>query len=554
MTKNIGLRTELVCCNLALVMLFSTTARAQETAPGSEPPRVYIVDFTTIGTDPHFAKLASFTPELIRLQLLEMPMLDVVRTEVAPPCGEANKTAANLPGPAASVAPSLPPGDFFQITGSIAFGSADIKINGVLERCRDKALLPVTSEQAVFVPGRALERLSVLTDFLVYKLEGLLPATHVRVADIRPVGNKLDPIAAQLTEQIKLEMTQHPGFQLSDGPDATVVIEGELSQAEEALDAVVRIHWGENVKPLRMSSKADDVSAFLRMTGKSVFDTLSSEVIGERFGSKDYLETAAPDRLLEDGKQLLCVGQPGTCRPDPRAAMRLLSAASNRSAVPDPHTLYFLALAQSGALQYPDAIATFKRVIEMSDSAASREYGELAIKALNELGGVYTRTGDRQAASASYTESLKRDPAQADIYVRNAEIVVATDPVGAIKLLLGGFGHNPKAKSIRTAIRADIGKLKPPEFQGAADVLESAKATLPVTEEYAQACAFAASQLLYADPQLAGRYLSRIESLPPGDLSASTRNWFVRLEALDKCPTKEVRRGISLCASSGEDR
>ena len=533
MTDNIRIRSELVHCGVALVMLFSTTAGAQGPAPASEPPRVYVVDFTTTGTDPHFAKLTSFTPELIRLQLLEMPMLDVVRTETPPPCGEANKTADNLPSQPASGAPSRPQGEFFQITGSINFGSADIKINGVLERCQNKTLLPVTSEQAVFVPGRALEQISVLADFLVYKLEGLLPTTHVRVADIRSAGNKLDTIAAQLTEQIKLEMTQHPGFQLSDGLDTAVVIEGDLSKAGEALDAIVRIRWGEDEKPLRTNGHADDVSAFLRMTSKSVFDMLSSEVIGERFGSKDYLETAAPDKLLEDGKQLLCIGQPQTCRSDPRAAMRLLSAASKRSLVPDPHTFYFLALAQSGALQYPEAIATFKRVIELSDSVARREYGDLAIKALNQLGGVYTQTGDKEAASAFYTESLKRDPTQWDIYLTNAEIVVATNPVGAIKLLLDGFGHNPKSAVIRSAIQRDISKLKPPEFQAAVDLLESAKATLPVTEEYAQACAFAASRLLYFDPQLAERYLLRIESVPPGELRASTRNWVARLRAID---------------------
>jgi tetratricopeptide (TPR) repeat protein len=213
--------------------------------------------------------------------------------------------------------------------------------------------------------------------------------------------------------------------------------------------------------------------------------------------------------------------------------MRLLSAASKRSPVPDPHTFYFLALAQSGALQYPEAIATFKRVIELSDSVARREYGDLAIKALNQLGGVYTQTGDKEAASAFYTESLKRDPTQWDIYLTNAEIVVATSPVGAIKLLLDGLGHDPKSGVIRSAIQRDISKLKPPEFQAAVDLLESAKATLPVTEEYAQACAFAASRLLYSDPQLAERYLSRIESVPPGELRASTRNWVARLRAID---------------------
>ena len=547
MINNIRVRTEIVYWSLALVNVYAMRAGAQEPAPAPEPPRVYVVDFTTTGSDPHFAKLTVFTPELMRLQLLEMPMVDVVRTDVPPPCGEASNTGVSAPSQDAGVstpsqstsgAGSRPPGDFFQLSGSINFSSADIKVTGVLERCRNKTLEPVTSEQAVFVPGRALEQITVLTEFLVYKLEGLLPTTQVRVADIQPSGKKLDTIAAQLTEQLKLEMTQHPGFQLSDSPDTAVVIEGDLSKAGESLDANVKIHWGENVKPLITGGHADDVPAFLRSTSKSVFDMLSSEVIGERFGSKDYLETAAPDKLLEDGKQLLCIGQPRSCRSDPRAALRLLSAASRRSPDPDPNTFYFLALAQSNALQYPDAVATFKHVIEMCDAAAKPENRELAIKALNQLGDVYTRTGDKQAASASYAKSLERNPSQSYLYVSQAEILFATNPVGAIKLLLDGLGHNPKSETIRSAIGEDIPKLKPPDFQGAANLLATAKDTFPLTEEYAQMCAFAASQLLYSDPQLAVGYLSKLDGLSPEKLSASTRNWFARLQAVDSSRRK----------------
>jgi hypothetical protein len=99
-----------------------------------------------------------------------------------------------------------------------------------LDRCQDKKLVPITANQALFVPGKALEQITLLTQFLVYKLEGLLPTTQVRVAAIRPANKKLEGIAAQLTEQIKLEMTQHPGFQVSDAPDTTVVIEGDVSK------------------------------------------------------------------------------------------------------------------------------------------------------------------------------------------------------------------------------------------------------------------------------------------------------------------------------------
>jgi hypothetical protein len=78
---------------LALIVQGSAAALAQSPPQLSEPPRVYVVDFATTGSDPHFANLSSFTPDLIRLQLLEMPVLEVVRTASAPPCGEANRSS-----------------------------------------------------------------------------------------------------------------------------------------------------------------------------------------------------------------------------------------------------------------------------------------------------------------------------------------------------------------------------------------------------------------------------------------------------------------------------
>ena len=74
--------------SLALVILLSMAAVAQSPVQSYELPRVYVVDFTQVGSDPHFTDLATFTAELIRLQLLEMPTLEVVRTATPPPCGE----------------------------------------------------------------------------------------------------------------------------------------------------------------------------------------------------------------------------------------------------------------------------------------------------------------------------------------------------------------------------------------------------------------------------------------------------------------------------------
>jgi hypothetical protein len=75
--------------------------------------------------------------------------------------------------------------------------------------------------------------------------------------------------------------------------------------------------------------------------------------------------------------------------------------------------------------------------------------------------------------------------------------------------------------------------LKTPDFAPAADLLQTAKSSLPVTGEYALVCAYAASQLIYTDRALAEGYLSRAAALPPEGLTAETRNWIARLQAVD---------------------
>ena len=175
---------------------------------------------------------------------------------------------------------------------------------------------------------------------------------------------------------------------------------------------------------------------------------------------EDYLESTPPAKLVEDGKLLMCIEQAPTCRSDPQAALRLLSAASRRSPAPDANTLYLLALAQSVALEYPEAIATLKHVVELSVSSTTQGSRQLAINALNQLGTIYSRTGDSRSAAIYYAKSLERNPAQPDIYVRQSEVVFGADPVGAIKLLLDGLHHNPQATSIRNALRNEYFKVE----------------------------------------------------------------------------------------------
>jgi hypothetical protein len=526
---------------LLLVNLFALSSRAQEVTP-TEIPHVYVVDFSVTGSNPHYAELSTFAPELVRLQLVQVPMLEVVRTPVAPPCGDTNRST-QVPSEAAQnaaqtqSAPNVPthaPSDFYLITGSVAFRTADIQVYGALEHCVEKKLLPVTSDQEVFVPARALEQITVLTQVLVYKLEGLLPATRVRVASITAQEQKLEPIAAELTEQIKLEMTQHPGFQLSETGDADAVIDGQLFGQADSLKMGYTIHWQQQLSTfapvVTVQGKTDDVPGFLRKTGESVYDNLSSQIVARQTGLKESLENSPVEQLLAEGKRLLCVDQAPTCQQDPQGALRLLSVAAGRSKNGNAEMLYLLALAQSAAFKYEDSIVTLQRALAISESQNSPE---VSIEVLNQLGFTYNQLGDTQNAAKYYAESLGRNPNQPDLYIRQADILFETKPVAAVKALLEGLRHEPKSEPLHDSLQSRIAKLKEGDVKAVADLIESAMANVPLSEEYAQVCAYGASITIYSDRNIATQYLERIKRIPLANLSAMSRNWISRLRATD---------------------
>ena len=64
-------------------------------------------------------------------------------------------------------------------------------------------------------------------------------------------------------------------------------------------------------------------------------------------------------------------------------------------------------------------------------------------------------------------------------------------------------------------------------------MLQAALPSLPVSEEYAEVCAYAASELVYTDRHLSERYLIRTTTLSPDEVSVETRNWIARIQAFD---------------------
>lgn len=530
---------------MVLAVLISVGMQAQTPSGSWEPSVVYVVDFSQKGTDIHFPSLTTFTPELIRLQLLQMPVLTVFRASQPPPCGlekrvadSALDTSSQVRSGAASQAPvsaqpdrdrPAPAGNFFVISGSVDFHSLDISVDASLDRCEDHRLSNLTTDHALFVPGKALDELNVLSQFLVYKLQNSLPAVQIRVGPFRAANKRVASIAAKLTEQIKEEITQHPGFQLSD--KASIVIGGSLLEEKGLLRAVVQISWNEVVKPFDVKAPASNIPNFLNNTGRSVFETLSAVMVSYSFGSQDYLEKSKADDLTEDGKKLLCIDQTARCRANGPAALKLLMAAVKKSPK-DITATYYVAVAQASAVQYADAIATLTHLLQLIDANPGAAAGDFKIKSLNLLADLSTRQGDLKAAKEYYHFSLEAEPNQPEIYSREAEFIFGTNAVEAVDLLLSGLDRVNDKTAIHTTLRRHADEVKPPDFEAVADKLQAA---LPkdqsLSEEYAIVCAHAASNLVYSDPERTQQFLRRARELHPSHVTAENRNWLARIEA-----------------------
>ncbi len=89
------------------------------------------------------------------------------------------------------------------------------------------------------------------------------------------------------------------------------------------------------------------------------------------------------------------------------------------TAKPEEGLLWFeLADAQSGQKKYDDAIANYKKAIEL-DTASKKPKPDLQAAAWNNLGQAYAYTGKQQDAAAAYESAAKTLPANAGMYYSN---------------------------------------------------------------------------------------------------------------------------------------
>jgi tetratricopeptide (TPR) repeat protein len=541
------LRYAVGATSIAVLFLCCVPIWAQSSDVAPEPPRVYVTDFTQQGSDPNLSELSTFTAGLIRLQLLRMPMIDVVRTVERPPCGEEGKhstgsldtsgqIAPNAAGqPTARSAPARVPvpssGNFYVIRGSIDIRPPDIAVDAMLEKCNGGTLATVTSDHALFVAGKALEQLTVLSQFLANELESSLPKTGVKVADFKSVDRESDRTAADVTEQIKLELTRHPGFELTDSTE--YLVEGEVAKVGDTLKTTVRIHWGhDDLKTVESTGAANHASVFVRNVGTSVYDSLAAVLLAQRFGWKDYLDNQDAESFVERGKRLLCIDQAASCRVDAQSALGTMSRAAQLSPASDWHTKYYLGLAQTAALKYSAAIATFNSVLASirADPAKNSESSKIMIDSLNQLGDLYAKSGDSKTAGTYYDESLKLDRTQSELYIRQAATLLDSETPAAINVLLDGLAHASDKAAIHFFLQNSLRRVETPDFDPIVEVLRSAVSRgEPVSEEYAILCANLASQLVEIDPNRAQELIRRAQTLPGANVSLETKNWLTRI-------------------------
>ncbi|HTW78752.1 MAG TPA: hypothetical protein VME23_04305 [Terracidiphilus sp.] len=81
-----------------------------------------------------------------------------------------------------------------------------------------------------------------------------------------------------------------------------------------------------------------------------------------------------------------------------------------------------LGFAQAGEQKYDDAIATYKKSIDLENASKKPRPDVLAVAEAG-LGEVYARTGKVPEANAAYQESAKDDPTRAAVQLRNQAII-----------------------------------------------------------------------------------------------------------------------------------
>lgn len=498
-------------CHLALGVLI---ASAQEGIPGnssSQLVRVFVVDFSQRDMIPEMGDLGTIASGLVRLRLLELPALEVHRVVSMPACG--TQTSGNPaqqllnPSPTRMLRSDTAPGDFYVVQGAVGVRAPNIVADYSLQLCKDGVLQTLIHEAQPFTADHALEQLSVVANFITFRLAELAPTVKVSIGPFQAEDEK--EISEGLKSKLMETITDMAGLEVTDSGE--YVIRGHIvAQKSSPIPLLPLPKWSKsnNVKveelnilahgksyPLEsVSGTRDRLPELYSKVNAEVRRILPQVLLAERLGWSVLLDNMTAEDLLAKGKKFLCEGEPRECKQDLQSAIPVLTKATAMQ--PKEYgTFLLLGKAQYLSGHYGEAVKPLEeaRRLEQAEKTEGRSVSkEDETRLLNLLGDSYTGIEKYDRAIESYDRSLAVDRSQAKVYERKSlAAAYRGDRPAALKTLLEGLNRTGNSESgasgLSQSVKTLIQRLESQELPSAEEMLKVAYETKasPVSNEYA---------------------------------------------------------------------
>ncbi|HEX3438084.1 MAG TPA: hypothetical protein VHT24_15050 [Pseudacidobacterium sp.] len=482
-----------------------TGIAAQQTVSIPQQPPVYVVDFQQ-KLPPELASklgnLNTFTSDLIKIRLQEIPSVTVRRVQAPPSCEEAqaqvNQGSRPQAGQTAQVLPTavVSSGDFYTVEGQIeAQGQrSEILLSYEVEKhtCGQKDVQPVFQDALPFTPNQALDAITIAAHAIAFKIQKAVPPTQIDVT-VFQIDSDLQQqkdIAAGVRKALVDEIAKWPDDYKVATP-SNYRITGHITFQKSRLP----IPWNATVTA-DMKIEADGKPYPLQLvTGSSdqllkFYEAVTNEVIR---GLPEVL--AAVHLQLTGFDEAMKVDQINhlldQCPPEGECAgaqdaVTLLSVDALKN--PNSWNVFFLlGKAQLRAGKAGDAVTSLEKAESLveQNQVAPAEQAQL----LNLLGDGYRNTYKWEQALSVYDNSLKLDPKQAAVYGSKAQVYLyLSKSLDALRSLIEGLKVSTKdsdSQPLHESAKSIVNKLQGTDINAAETSLrEALSAGVPVSNEY----------------------------------------------------------------------
>lgn len=485
-------------------------APAQELMPlaaSPQPVRVLVVDFIQSDPIPEMGDLGTIAAGLVRLRLLEVPALEVHRVASAPPCGAQASNPMQREGPAAQRSrPGSVADNFYVVQGAVGVHAPNLLVDYSLQHCANGVFETLIHEAQPFTADRALEQISVISNFIMFKMADLVPTVKVTIAISQ------NPEEKDIGEGLRLKLTETitdiSGLEVTNSGE--YVIQGRITVQKPSRfphlpvvksksnnlkmeDLKILAHG----KPYPLKSVLglrDKPSEFYSQVIAEVRDSLPQVLLAERLGWPGLLDNMTAEDLLEKGKQFLCIGEPLGCKNDVPSAIPVLIRATDISPK-DPEARLLLGRAQLLSGQNVEAVKTLEEALRIEE--AEKKQGKKVtldeeVTVLNLLGDAHSGSEKYDNAIRYYDRSLNLDPSQPKIYDKKAlASLYGGNRLAALQTLIEGLHQAGGSKSASSGLKQSahtlIQRLGAAELPSAEVMLKEAYEIkkYPVNDEYA---------------------------------------------------------------------